>query len=159
MLVRDDKLMLFRAPGAGNDPAQHRWHRTAANVLGLPEREYFGASYIGSISAWRRDHLFELYERIQHTTGQNWFAALARQMHLSEYILYGIFVEFVLGEKSRHYFDAPDICHISWDYPMKTEADLERFFAEVRPQHVAFMLASNLGFPVSKYRSLIPKGE
>jgi len=157
-LVRDGRLLLFRAPTAGNDAGQHRWHRTAARLLGLTEQDYFGASYIGSINTWRRDHLLAMYQQIEQTTHQNWLLALAQQLHLSEYILYGIFVEFILRDQHLHYFDAPDICHVSWDYPIHTMADVEQFFATIRPHHVAFMLASNLGYDVSQYASLIPSG-
>lgn len=154
--VRGGKLRLFRAPGAAREESQFRWHRTAARLLGLPVRDYFGATYIGAMVTWRRDHLREMYGRIREATGKNWVLAASRQLHLAEYILYGVYVEHVLGGGHAHFFDDSPICQISWEYDIRTDADIERFFDEVRPEHVAVMFSSKLHIPVEKYRHLLP---
>jgi len=151
------QLRLFRVPGVANQMPHRLWHRTAAQLLGLPETDYFGSTYIGHLVTWRRDHVRAMYERIASVAHRPWIEAVARQWHLSEYILYGVFVEHVLGPgNGQQYTDLP-LCHISWDYEIETDADIDRFFAEVQPYHVAVMMSSKQYIDVSRYtRHLAP---
>ena len=149
-------MRLFRAPGAAQTEDQFRWHRTAAKLLGLPVRDYFGATYIGAIVTWRRDHLQEMYEHIRTATGRSWFLAIARQLHFAEYMLYGIFVEHVLGEKAGHFHDDSDVALISWEHEINGEADLDGFFGKLKPEQLAVMLSSKLHIPVERYREKMP---
>ncbi|MGF1583289.1 MAG: DUF6492 family protein [Gemmataceae bacterium] len=149
--VRDNKFRLFRVPGGAQLPSHFRWHQTAAKLLGLPVRDYFGSTYIGNLITWRRNHLKQMYEHIGKVSGTSWQLAVARQWHLSEYILYGIFVEHILCETAEHYYDEEPVCHISWDYEIDTQERLDHFFSEVKPEHVAIMVSSKQHVPASRY--------
>ena len=149
------RLRLFRVPGAARLPGHARWHQTAARLLGLPPTDYFGATYIGNLITWRRDELRQLYRRIEVVTGRPWLEALSREWHLSEYILYGVFVEHDLGAGSRHVFEDVPLCHISWDYRIESQADLVGFLGDVRPWHHAVMVSSKLGIPAARYGHLL----
>lgn len=148
---RDGLLRLFRVPGAARQATHIPWHQTAARLLGLPATDYFGSTYIGNLICWRRDALRRMYRHIEDVSGRPWLETVLRQWHLSEYILYGVFAEHVLGEESGHYHTPIPLCHISWDYALETDADLDRFFGEVWPEHVAAMVSSKQGLPVSRY--------
>jgi hypothetical protein len=137
----ENNLRLFRVPNAARQESHFRWHRTAARLLGLPSTDYFGANYIGNIISWRRDVLTQLYRHIEKSTGRSWKSAVCSSLHLSEYILYGIFVEHVL-KGAGHYYQEQAHCHISWDYDVSTQAGLDQFIAETRPEHVAVMVSS-----------------
>ncbi len=145
------RLRLFRVPGVANQMPHNLWHRTAAKLLGLPPTDYFGSTYIGNLITWRRAHVQSLYRRIEATTGRSWLAAVAAQWHLSEYILYGIFAEHVLGDAAEHEYTDLPLCHISWDYTIKSDADVERFFRALQPYHVAVMMSSKQHVDVSRY--------
>jgi hypothetical protein len=151
MIQPDGNVRLFRVPGAAQFESHARWHRTAAKLLGLPSTDYFGSNYIGNLITWRRDHLLSLYERIQQVTSRPWAEAVCSSLHLSEYILYGVFVEHLLNGRGHFYTDHAH-CHISWDYDISTPKGLQHFFDETRPDHVAVMVSSKAGLPVSAYQ-------
>ena len=154
-LSRGDSLRLFRVEGAAQLPTHFPWHQTAARLLGLPPRAYFGSTYIGHLITWRPDTLKALHRRIESVTGRPWFEAVCTQWHLSEYILYGIFVEHVLQNETGHYYSDIPLCHISWDYKMDTDEDIAHFFSEIWPEHVAVMVSSKDYIPVERYRHLL----
>lgn len=149
-LVKGDSLRLFRVPGAANLEGHRRWHRTSAQLLGLPPTDYFGSTYIGNQITWRRDNMKEMYRHIEGQTGRSWQAAIASSWHLSEYILYGIFVEHVLGGKGHHYEESP-ICHISWDYDLSSDEDINQFLSQIREYHSAVMVSAKQGFEPARY--------
>jgi hypothetical protein len=153
-LVRDGRTRMFRAPGAAQLETHFRWHRSAAQLLGLEERDYFGADYIGDIISWRSDHVRAMHRRIEAATGTSWQRAIARTWHLSEYILYGIFVDQLLDGGS-HYHTDEGLCQISWNYQVDDLKSLERVFLEVRPEHVAVMVDAKLGIPAAHYEPLL----
>jgi hypothetical protein len=153
-LVRNGRTRMFRAPGAAQLETHFQWHRSAAHLLGLEERDYFGADYIGDIITWRRDHVLALHQRIEEATGMEWQRAIARTWHLSEYVLYGIFVDQLL-DGGAHYYTDEGLCQISWNYRVDDLAALERVFREVQPEHVAIMVDAKLGIPACQYAPLL----
>jgi hypothetical protein len=151
------KLRLFRVPGAARQPSHFPWHRSAAHLLGLPPTDYFGATYIGNLITWRREHLIALHAHIEAVHGRGWLETICRHWHLSEYILYGIFIEHVLGlDHAGHTPTDVPLCHISWTYSMDSDKDLELFFKDVKSNHVAVMVSSKQGVPVPRYLHLLP---
>ena len=143
-------LRLFRAQARSKLPSHFRWHQTAAALLGLPPTDYFGANYIGNLITWRRDNLVRLYRHIEAATGRPWRQAVCSRWHLSEYILYGVFVEHVLAGAGHRYEDRA-VCHVSWDYDLAAPGGLDKFLADTRPEHVALMVHSKDGVPVERY--------
>lgn len=156
-LSHNGLLRLFRVPGAAQLPTHFPWHQTAARLLGLPASDYFGSTYIGNLITWRRDNLVKLYRHIESVSGRPWLETICRQWYLSEYILYGIFVEHVLREDSGHHFIDIPLCHISWDYSLTNNQELKHFFEEVRSEHVAVMVSSQQRIEVSRYEGLLPQ--
>jgi hypothetical protein len=153
--IRGDQVRLFRLPGEGKIVEQYPWHQTAARLLGLPPTDYFGARYIGNIVSWRRDNALKMYEHIERTTGRNWLESVVSQWHLSEYILYGVFVDHVLKEQSGHWADVSNICHEYWDdRPLSREA-LQEFFATMQPEHVAVMISAKARMGLRDYGDLM----
>lgn len=153
--VQGDRVRLLRMPGEGNLESQYPWHQTAARLLGLPPCDYFGARYIGNIVSWKRDTALRLHDHIETTTGRDWRRAILSQWYLSEYILYGVFVDQVLGEAAGHYCEKENLCHEYWtDRPMSSTG-LQEFFHAIMPEHVAVMISAKAGMGVAEYRDLI----
>lgn len=148
-----EQVRLFRRPDHGNLPTHQRWHRSSARLLGLEERDYFGADYIGNMITWRRDCLLGMQRQIEQVTGKHWVRAIASEMHLSEYILYGIYAEHVVGfDLAGHAPQDFDLCHCSWDYKINGSQDMDRFFdRELDPRIRAVLVQSNLKLPVDTY--------
>jgi len=153
--VKDDKLRLFRVPEA-NATTHVEWHRTAGSVLGLGEKDYFGASYIGNLIPWRRENVLRMHAYITEQSGRGWQETICSRWHLSEYILYGVYIDKVLGEaKSGHYYDEEKYCHTYWDAKAMSDEDLKKFLSEVTDRSVAIMISSKAGITPSQYRSLL----
>ncbi len=162
VLTGDGNVRLLQKPGVGQSPSHQQWHQAAAKLLNIPPQPYFGADFIGNLITWRRDVAMALRERITETGKANWAKQLSRELSISEYIVYGIFVQELLGpERSGHSYTEEDLCLNSWDLIRRDQAaeQHDKFVAEVagavRPEHVAVNIQSNLGFPPSDYRKVI----
>ena len=74
-------------------------------------------------------------------------------MTVSEYTLYGVFVEHVLGiEESGHFANAEDLCHCLW-FENDTEKFLTEFDHKKSPQ--AILLQSNIGLNQDDVESMM----
>lgn len=114
-MVRHGDLRLSRFPGAADDAMHAPWHRAASTLLGLPPSDYHGADYIDSLVTWRRANVRGLLSRIGEVTGRDPIAALAATRDFSEYTLYGIYCEKVLGfEAARHAPTEQSLCEMVW---------------------------------------------
>jgi hypothetical protein len=153
--LRNGLVPLLRVPGANNVPMHNPWHRTAGRLLGLAPSDYYGSSHIGNLIMWVREHVLQLQEHIESITGKPWLVACSRRLHLSEYILYGVFVEHILGQRARHYFEDRVICLGHWGERPMTKAEIADFLAGVKDWQVAVMISSKANIPVDVYRDLI----
>lgn len=153
--IRDGKVRLFRKPGDAASTTHLQWHKAAGRLLGLPESRYFGADYIGHFVSWRRDVCLELRDRLENIWERPWTSVVFRERNLSEYILYGIFVDQVLGgDSGRHYSSDEELCLSSWKFD--AESDLvPQFLKALGPRHLAVNLQSNLGLPIEQYRTFL----
>lgn len=154
-LVHNDKVRLFRVAGEDQIESHAKWYRTAGKLLGLPPRDYYDARYIGNIITWRRDNVFKLYDHIEKISGRSWAKTLFSQWHFSEYILYGVFVDYILKEKAGHFYDNKNICLEYWEEQSMDESMLKKFILTAKPEHVAVMISSKAKIPISKYEHYV----
>lgn len=152
--IHEGKVRLFREPPYHVE-AHFRGHQTANKVLGLSDIGYPTPGYIGNVITWKRDNVFKLYQKIESISGKGWIETLANSWHLSEYILYGVFVDHFLKEQSGHYYDAQKISHEYWTPEPMSDEQLQNFFATIPPEYVAVMISAKAGIPVERYQSLV----
>jgi hypothetical protein len=151
-LLKGDALRLHRKPGHKNEGVHLKWHHASAQLLGLEPR-YFGSDYIGPLVTWKRDNLVQLKQHIEYCHQQPWFEAVGRRVTVSEYTLYGVFVEHVLGlEQSGHFGCAEDLCHCLW-FGRETGEFLADFDYQQAPQ--AVLVQSNIGLDQKAVDSLM----
>ncbi len=156
-LIREDKVRLFREPKAINIEMQahYQWYRTASKLLGLPPVDFPASNYVGNLITWRRDNVFKLYEHLEGISRREWLATLCNSWYLSEYVLYGVFVEQIMREESGHYFDSQNICHDYWlEQPMSNE-QIEKFFKESELHQTAVMISAKANMPVKNYSKFV----
>jgi hypothetical protein len=155
-VVLDGRVRLWREPGQARFKTHMRWHRTASKLLGLPVCDYYGANFIGNLITWRRDIILEMRSRISSLSGEHWLRTITREYHMSEYILYGVFVQELLGvEDLRHLPTNHELCLDSWNF-MDEPGDPQQLLAErLRPSHIAVNIQSNLHLPTPKVRALV----
>jgi hypothetical protein len=159
--VREDKARLLRIPNQydqeflGKYPRFAKWQKTANRLLGIPELKVPTPGYIGNIITWRRDHLLNLYEHIEIISGRDWISTICSSLHLSEYILYGTFVEQVLQGQSGHYYDSERICHEYWLEKPMSDQELPKFFTEILPGDKAVMISAKAKISPQRYQQII----
>lgn len=150
--VRQNALRLHRKPLEKDEGVHLKWHHAAAELLNL-RPQYFGSDYIAPLATWRRSNLIALKRHIENSLHRPWHEAVGRRLTVSEYILYGVFVEHVLGmETSNHFQSAGDLCHCLWSED-GTEKFLDGFSSSNPPQ--AVLLQSNIGLDQKEVNALM----
>ena len=150
--LRDETLRLHRKPGEKNEGVHRQWHHASAELLGLPPG-YFGSDYVGPLITWKRSNLVGLKQHIERSTGRPWLEAVGRRMTVSEYTLYGVYVEHVLGlERAGHFPCADDLCHCLW-FGHDTDRFLEEIDRRQAPQ--AVLVQSNIGLDMDSVNLLM----
>ncbi|MFK8040881.1 DUF6492 family protein [Congregibacter sp.] len=140
---QDGQLRLHRIAGAKDRGEHLQWHHKAADLIGT-QPQYFGHDYIGQLITWRRSHLEGLQQHLEKTQGRPWHRSVGRALKVSEYILYGAYIDSIVGlEHSGHFSCDQDLVHCCW---FKDEADaLADGSDPLRARAVAVLLQSNLG--------------
>jgi len=150
--VSEGALRLHRKPMQMSEGVHLKWHHAAAELLGL-RPQYFGSDYIGPLATWRRSNLIQLKRHIEDRLERPWHEAVGRRVTVSEYTLYGVFVEHVLGiQESGHFQNADDLCHCLW-----LEDETEKFLTEFNHKNApqAVLLQSNIGLDQRAVSSLM----
>ena len=157
LFVREGRLRLHRVPGAASKGRHLLWHQRAGALLGL-EPHYFGSDYVGQLITWRRSRLVALQHHLEQVSGAPWYRPIARSLHFSEYILYGVFVEHVVGEEQAgHFYCADDICHCCW-----FAADAGRLrngTAAISDRTQAVLIQSNLDLGIDEEAAVLASAQ
>lgn len=145
-LVSGDKVRLFRVQHSTDKDSKigKKWKDAAKNLLTLPLDNKYYDFYVSQIVTWRRSNLLQLYKLIEKNFQQDWLEVIFRVKDLSEYVIYGIFANYLLKENSGHYDDhLQKICWCYWeDTPMSHE-ELREFFQEAQSSgHKAVMISA-----------------
>ena len=141
--IHNGRLSHFRQDNAVTpDMGRHvLWHNVARKLLGLPGTVALPApQYISPITVWDPAVVRSLIAHIADSTGRNWMDAVAGELHVSEFVLYGVFVDDVLGGVPP--FAGP-VCHNYYER-VPLNPDDARAFAEEMP-------ASALGAMISSH--------
>jgi hypothetical protein len=155
-LFQGDRVRLRREPAPGEADPHWRWHLAAAELLGLPQSRNFGSDYIDNAVTWRRSVAEALTARIESRFRTDWRVVLARRLHFSEYILYGIFAEHVMGlEAAGHWADEVSLCHTFWMGRMEDTAQMDAFCDNLRQEHVAVGIQSTVPLSLQRRRDLV----
>ncbi|MFT4824733.1 MAG: hypothetical protein ACI9GB_003734 [Halioglobus sp.] len=150
--ITEGALRLHRKPMHKSDGVHLKWHHGAGELLDL-KPQYFGSDYVAPLVTWRRSNLVQMKRYIEDCKQRPWYEAVGRRMTVSEYTLYGVFVEHILGiEQSGHFKQAEDLCHSLW-----FEDEIEAFFAEFDDTNFpqAVHLQSNIGMKQADVNSLM----
>jgi hypothetical protein len=144
----DNALRLFRVPEAIHaEMTDHvRWHHVARKLLGLPPAgEPPLTDYVSSLNIWRPTVAKALQRRITEVTGGHWMDVFTAQLRVSEFILYGIFVDEVLSGSGPRPPGDTTICHNYWE---RTPLDLEAALAfadSLGPDAIGMMISAKSG--------------
>jgi hypothetical protein len=155
---KDGRLRFYRHRGAVDDsmPRHRIWHDVARRLLGLPPAAPAPLSdYISAFNVWDRRVVLALRDRIEEVNGRPWLDAIAKQLHLSEFILYGVFVEAVLGASAEILETDSMLCHSYWDPAPLCAASAGEFVQALPPGDVAVMISAKSRTPLDVRREAL----
>jgi len=148
--VRNGVVRFYGKPDEIDErlPRHVIWHRVA-----LPPAEPPYTDYISSLLAWDPTIVRRMLARVTATTGRPWTTAIARQLHFSEWTLYGVFVDHVIGAPATSFASDDPLCLAYWDEtPLNRDGAVE-FLRGVRPTDVAAMISAKSRTPLAVRRA------
>lgn len=140
--VHNGTVRFFRDSGQIDESlSRHKlWHEGARKLLGLPPPKPPFTDYISSLLAWDPTIVQKMLTRVEATTGVPWTTAIGSQLHFSEWTLYGVFIDEVLGAPPFVSDDA--LCLNYWD-PIPLDEDRSTALIEkLRPTDIAAMISA-----------------
>ena len=138
------RLRFYRKDAAVDEhfPRHLIWHKVARDLLGLPADHPPLPDYISPLNVWDRQAVSGLQERIEKVAGRHWLDAVAAQLHFSEFILYGVFVDYLLGAGSQAGASESMLCHSYWGHNPLSVAEAEKFVGGMPAEDVAIMISA-----------------
>jgi hypothetical protein len=151
--VKNNQIRLYSIPNAITSETQPlaRWCEVSNKLLGLPPVTYPTANHLGNFITWKRDNVLALHQYLEKIHGKSWIEVIANSWHLSEYILYGTFIELILKEESQHYYDPQMVCHDYWKTTPMSEIEIKNFVFNLPDEHFALMISAKSGTPLQSY--------
>jgi len=149
-------VRLYHQPGGGMGPRHLEWHKMSQKMLGLPQTGYGGSDYIGPIITWSPGVIRAMIDRIVASNHRDWVHVLASHFRFSEYIVYGIFCDHVVGEHQQLIAQSStQYCHNCWGYDLGSQSEVERFIDDLQADHLGVLIQSNLHLPERTRRSIL----
>jgi hypothetical protein len=152
--VNDGRVRFFRKPGSVDErlPRHMIWHRAAHALLGLPPAEPPYPDYIASLLAWDPRIVRKMLGRVSEVTGRPWATAIAAQLHFSEWTLYGVFVDKVLGGRANAFASEDPLCLAHWGTTPLTPQTAGEFFGGLKHTDIAAMISAKSRTPLEVKR-------
>jgi len=151
----DGAVRLFRESGDYfRSKVVHRWHGINAKLLGIRPLPDYDVGYVTQLITWRRDNLLLLQKHLERVSGRHPIETLARQLTLSEYYLYGMYCDLILGDRSRHYHTPVASSYCYWQLASLSEADLQSIRAKLEPEHVLVLVNEKSHTPLTNVRAV-----
>jgi hypothetical protein len=156
-LLRDGRVPLYRRMGEVDNrlPRHVTWNKVARELLGLPRADPPFPDYVSAFGAWERATVLAVQERVQEVTGRHWLDAVTAKLHFSEWTLYGLFLDELVGAPGN--FCATDSirCHSYWESTPLDLSGAKAFVRGLGPNDLAVMIHSKSHTPVEIRRAAI----
>jgi Family of unknown function (DUF6492) len=151
IFIRDGKVRFFCNPNQIDKrlPRHIIWHRVARALLGLPPAEPPYSDYISSPLAWDPTIVRRMLARVTDTTGRPWPTAIAGQLDFSECVLYGVFVDGVIGAAANSFVSGDSLCLVYWEQTPLNAESAAHFIRSVRPTDIAAVIQSKSRTPLA----------
>lgn len=139
-----DGALFFRADNAVHDamPRHIRWHGVARNLLGLPGAPLPLHDYVSPLNIWQPSVVRALLSRIETVVRKSWLTTVCSQLHFSEFILYGVFVDELLRDQAHVYCSTTAHCHTYWETEPLDGTAARKFARATGVDDVAIMISA-----------------
>lgn len=154
----DGRPALYRLEGGVHEGmGQHvRWHAEARRLLDLPPAPVPLHDYIAAFVPWQPDAVRALLGQVRAVSGRDWTVALASCWHVSEHLLYGVFVDEVLDPGRQRFARTDRSRCLSWweEQPLDAQR-AQDLLARVSPDDVAVMVSAKSRTPQALRREVL----
>ncbi|MCB5294131.1 DUF6492 family protein [Arthrobacter sp. SO3] len=136
----------YRNPGAvhAGMPLHRKWHEASRSLLGLaPPPAGNLPDYISWPCLWEPAIVRSLLSAVETHTGRTWATAIGSQLHFSEMILYGVYVDEVLGGAQSTTSRMKSIAYS--EERTLGPAELSALLAGVTSEDLAIMISAKSG--------------
>lgn len=157
-LVRQGRVRHYRVEGAVHDamPRHLLWHKVTRRLLRLPSPPPPPLpDYVAPLAAWRPDDIRKMLEHVERVGGSAWQDLIGRELHFSEFILQGVYVDELAGTEDR-WVTQESGCHCFWtdDSPLSSAA--ARAFVDGRSaEDFAVMISARSGTTLDVRRNAL----
>jgi uncharacterized protein DUF6492 len=151
-LSRNGRIGYFREDGAVSAEMERHvlWHNVAHRLLGVPGTVTAPApDYVVPLAVWDPAVARAMTEHIAATTGRDWFHAVASELHVSEFVIYGVFADDVMGLDAAL---AGPLCHNYYERTPLAPADAQAFADRMPPSAFGSMTSSHSNTPAELRR-------
>lgn len=151
---------LYRLDGGVHHgmPRHLRWHEVARRLLGLPSAPPPPLpDYVSSLNVWEPVMVRALQRRITECAGRDWLDAITRELHVSEFVLYGVYIDEIASAHGTRPPADSTLCHDYWDdVPLDLPAALQ--FVDALPaEALGMMISSKSRTPTSVRRAALAR--
>jgi Family of unknown function (DUF6492) len=146
----DGRLCLYRAADAVHaGMARHlRWHDAARRLLGLPAAPAsLLPDYVSPLNVWDPAVVRAMQQQVSEVTGKDWLDAFTHELHVSEFILYGVFVDQVASPRQSPPPSDTTFCHDYWGRTPLDHDQALTFADAISPDAVAMMISAKSNTP------------
>jgi Family of unknown function (DUF6492) len=141
----DGRLRTYRAADAVHAGMERhiRWHQVARRLLGLPAAltPPF-PDYVSPLNVWDPATVRAMQQQVSEATRTNWLDAFTKELHVSEFILYGVFVDQVAGPERLRPLSDTTFCHDYWRRVPLNHDQALTFADTINPGAVALMISA-----------------
>ncbi|SMF80002.1 DUF6492 family protein [Pseudobacteriovorax antillogorgiicola] len=144
--ITQAKVPLYCEPTDELPEMFQRWNRVSAKILKIPLSSIEQRCYVGICIFWSKQLLNELLQYIEKQHRKPWQEVICSQIQFSEYTLYGIFAEYVLGELNSPQALDPTIRTLDyWQEVPLQEDELEQLTNKIEDHHIGGMISAKSG--------------
>lgn len=151
------QVPLYRLDGAVTSALTRHmlWDAVARRLLGVPADESpQHPDYVCWPCLWQPSLVRATLARVEEVAGRDWASAIGRELHFSEMVLYGVYVDEVAS--TSVYTDDMHCPAIS-DERALDSAQLSAFLASLTPADVAVMISAKSGTDLELRRAAISR--
>lgn len=160
--VQSGRSVYFRKDAAvhASMPRHLAWHQVAREMIGSTSTGHPPLpDYVDSFNVWSPDVVRNMCCQIEQVSGKPWQTTFSSHLHVSEFILYGVFVDEVLGPSSGLVPVDHMRCHNYWDeVPMSPDAAKD-FVNSILPDDVAVMISAKSRTDLRIRRSALSRAQ
>ena len=158
-IIRNGRTRFWRAPFDVVRKHDIEWAREGARVLNAPEAAEPTMNYVENLIAMDTRVTRMLLQHVGRIAGTSWKRVVTRMEALSEYCLYGQFIDYVPGPHRQLVFaDSRVLCHtLHYDFDGTDARAEDTHVRGLSEYHVAFGIQSNIHMPAARRLALANK--